>query len=122
MKIGEFSKRTATPASTIRYYEKIRLLPNANRVHGQRVYPDTFVDVVDIINEAKKAGFSLEEIRTLIREVSDTDSSEKILQKKITEIENTIERYQNMKRVLIGAIEKKCLDDFASSLSVLKTS
>jgi DNA-binding transcriptional MerR regulator len=66
MKIGELAERTGIPASTIRYYEKEGLLPKAQRgANGYRVYQETALERLDLIQLGQKLGFSLDAIRTV---------------------------------------------------------
>ncbi|HVL65059.1 MAG TPA: MerR family transcriptional regulator [Actinomycetota bacterium] len=65
--IGEAAARAGVAPSALRYYESEGLLPPAERVSGRRVYPPGVVDRVALIQTAQAAGFSLAEIRSLIR-------------------------------------------------------
>jgi DNA-binding transcriptional MerR regulator len=66
MKIGELAERTGIPASTIRYYEKEGLLPKAQRgANGYRVYQDSALERLDLIQLGQNLGFSLDAIRTV---------------------------------------------------------
>jgi DNA-binding transcriptional MerR regulator len=67
MKIGELADRTGIPASTIRYYEKEGLLPRAQRgANGYRVYEDTALERLELIQLGQNLGFSLDAIRTVV--------------------------------------------------------
>lgn len=67
MKIGELAKRSGLATSRIRFYEKVGLLKTVDRrLNGYRTYPPEAVTILDLIATAQKAGFSLEEIRTLL--------------------------------------------------------
>lgn len=67
MKIGELSERTGLTASRIRFYERIGLLKTVQREpNGYRTYPDETVFVLDLVANAQKAGFSLDEISSLM--------------------------------------------------------
>jgi len=50
--------------STLRYYERIRLLSAARRVGGPRRYDDYALNQVELITYAKRAGFTLARIRS----------------------------------------------------------
>jgi MerR family mercuric resistance operon transcriptional regulator len=53
---------------TIRYYERIRMLPRPPRTpSGRRVYGSGDLRMLAFIRRARELGFSLEEIRALIR-------------------------------------------------------
>ena len=67
MKIGELSERTGLTPSRIRFYERIGLLKTVQRQsNGYRTYPDEALLVLDLVATAQKAGFSLDEIGTLL--------------------------------------------------------
>jgi DNA-binding transcriptional MerR regulator len=64
--IGEVARRTNVRASAIRYYERVGLLPEPVRVHGRRRYEQEVIGHLALINGAKRAGFTLREIRLLL--------------------------------------------------------
>lgn len=67
MKIGELARRTGLTASRIRFYESLGLLPMVDRMpNGYRRYPKDAQLVLELIDTAQQAGFSLDEIRTLL--------------------------------------------------------
>lgn len=67
MKIGELAQRTGLAPSRIRFYERIGLLQAAERqANGYRRYPADAVLVLQLIATAQRAGFSLDELRTLL--------------------------------------------------------
>jgi DNA-binding transcriptional MerR regulator len=67
MNIGELAKRTGLTNSRIRFYESAGLLKTVDRrPNGYRTYPPEAELVLELIATAQKAGFSLDEIRTLI--------------------------------------------------------
>jgi MerR family transcriptional regulator, mercuric resistance operon regulatory protein len=66
--IGELSGMTGVNIETIRYYERIKMLPAPRRSgNGRRVYGPTDVRALAFIRRARELGFSLEEIRALLR-------------------------------------------------------
>jgi MerR family mercuric resistance operon transcriptional regulator len=66
--IGELSGMTGVNIETIRYYERIKMLPTPRRsANGRRVYGPTDVRALAFIRRARELGFSLEEIRALLR-------------------------------------------------------
>jgi MerR family transcriptional regulator, redox-sensitive transcriptional activator SoxR len=64
--IGQVARRAGLNVSAIRYYEAERLLPQAPRVSGQRRYSEDTLDRLGVIDVAKRAGFSLDDIRVLL--------------------------------------------------------
>src|SRR5262245_34736779 len=68
LSIGEVARRSGLKPSAIRYYEQIGLLPAPFRSGGRRLYRDSILDRLSILNFAKHAGFSLREVRALLAE------------------------------------------------------
>lgn len=67
MKIGELAGRTGLAASRIRFYERIGLLKAVERqANGYRSYPADAVLTLQLITAGQRAGFSLDELRTLL--------------------------------------------------------
>jgi DNA-binding transcriptional MerR regulator len=66
MTIGELALKTGVAASTIRYWERIQVLPAPARVSGQRRYPDDSIHRLAVLRLAQACGFRLEEMRHLL--------------------------------------------------------
>ena len=65
--IGDISKQLGLSADTLRYYEKISLLPNVSRnASGIRQYDDKDISRLKFIKRAQRMNFSLKEIRNLL--------------------------------------------------------
>jgi DNA-binding transcriptional MerR regulator len=65
--IGQLSKLTMCKVPTIRYYENIEILPQANRSLGnQRRYNKKHLQRLQFIRHSRTLGFSLEEVKQLI--------------------------------------------------------
>lgn len=65
--IGELGSRAGLNPSAIRYYERLGLLPQAQRVGGKRRYDHTALTRLAVIDVAQRAGFTLAETRTLLQ-------------------------------------------------------
>ena len=66
--IGELSELTTVNIETIRYYERIKVLPAPPRTSGgRRVYDANHLRILAFIRRSRELGFSLDEIRALIR-------------------------------------------------------
>lgn len=67
MKIGEVAERSGCHPETVRYYERIGLLPAPPRTAGgYRDYRPADADRLRFISRGRELGFSLEEIRSLL--------------------------------------------------------
>lgn len=66
--IGVLSRKTGCHIETIRYYERIGLLSKPPRTEGgHRLYDKEQLKRLVFIRRSRKLGFSLEEIRTLLK-------------------------------------------------------
>lgn len=89
MKIGELAKIVGTNVETIRYYERIGLLENPDRTaSGYRNYNANAVAQLRFIQGAQQLGFSLTEIRGLVKRAINADLAQKIanLNQKLKEL------------------------------------
>jgi len=67
MPIGELSRRVGVNIETIRYYEKIKMLPAPGRTAGgHRVYGPQQARILAFIRRGRELGFALDEIRALL--------------------------------------------------------
>ena len=67
MKIGELAERAGIAASAIRYYEQQGLLPKAVRgVNGYRVYSESALERLHLIQIGQNLGFSLQAIHGVL--------------------------------------------------------
>jgi Cu(I)-responsive transcriptional regulator len=65
--IGDMSKATATKIETIRYYEKIGLLPEpARTTSNYRDYGHGELGRLSFIRRARDLGFSLDQVRAML--------------------------------------------------------
>ena len=65
--IGELSRRTGVHIETIRYYERIDMMPKPSRTaSGRRVYGELESRTLTFIRRARELGFTLDEIRALL--------------------------------------------------------
>jgi DNA-binding transcriptional MerR regulator len=109
MRIGELAERSGLTASRIRFYEASGLINAVERnANGYREYTTDAVVTLDIITGAQKAGFSLQEIRSLLPTKLGTWQEDKlldVLKNKVADIEALRERLADSKAQLLGIIE-----------------
>ncbi len=67
MYIGEVSKITGASVKAIRLYHEMGLLPNLKRAGKYRVFSEDEVRLIKVIKQAQAAGFTLSEIKAIIR-------------------------------------------------------
>jgi MerR family redox-sensitive transcriptional activator SoxR len=110
--IGQVAGRAGLNVSAIRYYEAEGLLPEALRVGGRRRYTEDVFARLGVIDVAKRAGFSLDDIRTLL-DASDAGepahaSLQELAGRKLPEIDELIERAEAVRRWLEAASACGC--------------
>ncbi len=72
LKIGDVSKQTGVKIETIRYYERIGVVPEAFRsAGGSRLYDEAMVRRLAFVKRSRELGFSLDEIRAMLRLVDE---------------------------------------------------
>ena len=64
--IGQLAQRTGANIETIRYYERIGLLPVALRQGRYRSYESTDVGRLGFVRRSRELGFSIKEVRALL--------------------------------------------------------
>jgi MerR family redox-sensitive transcriptional activator SoxR len=109
--IGKLAAAGGVNASAVRYYERRGLMPEPERLSGQRRYGPDAIARLRTIRAAQQAGLSLEEIALLLAGAEDGDSAETLralAERKLPEIEALIERAETMKRWLELAAACRC--------------
>lgn len=74
LKIGDLARATDTKTETIRFYEKIGLLPPPARTEGNyRAYTAAHLGRLSFVRRARDLGFSLDQVRDLLSLADDCD-------------------------------------------------
>ena len=113
MTIGEVARRSDVRPSALRYYESVGILPAPERVNGRRRYEGGVLEVLAVVRFARRAGFSIAEIRTFLHGFPEgTPPSERWrwpAHQKLPEIEALIERGLDTKRLLERGLTYECV-------------
>ncbi len=109
--IGQLAKNADTGIETIRFYERRGLMPDPPRApSGYRRYPEHFTNRLRFIQRAKKLGFTLDEIITLLQ-LQDGGGKraevKTVAKEKLLEIDERIDGLQRM-RVTLAELESQC--------------
>jgi MerR family transcriptional regulator, redox-sensitive transcriptional activator SoxR len=113
MKIGEVARLAGIQPSAIRYYERIGLLRPAHRASGRRQYEPSVVDQLTLIQLGVRLGFSLDDLRELLRS---TDykrlptAARRLAERKIVEIDHLMDGAARIRRLLSEALQCGCLE------------
>ncbi|MFI8747493.1 helix-turn-helix domain-containing protein [Pseudomonas sp. NPDC077186] len=100
MDIAEVVKRSGLPASTLRFYEEKGLLQVLNRQGERRRFGPQILDQLALISLGQSAGFSLEEIRSMLTGNGAPNIDRQALLAKADEIDASIKRLRAMSRGL----------------------
>lgn len=101
MKISEVSKRYGISEDTLRYYERIGLLPSVNRKNGRREYTEEDCRWIEFIKCMREAGVQIEALVEYVKLFQKGDST--IEQRKrilIEQREKLISRMKDIQRAL----------------------
>src|SRR5262250_3626671 len=104
LSISQVARQICLRPSAIRYYEKIGLLPRAERLSGQRRYDASVLYRLAIIQRARQLGFTLSEIRHLFfgfRNVTRPSERWRTLsQRKLAELDHLMDGIRAVRGVL----------------------
>ena len=111
-RIGDLADRTDTKVETIRYYERIGILPAPDRTSGNhQSYGPEHLGRLSFIRRARDLGFSIEEVRHLLslsdqrnRSCSSVDA---IARKHLADVDRKIADLRALRREL-GSIIDRC--------------
>jgi MerR family mercuric resistance operon transcriptional regulator len=123
MKIGEAAAASGCHLETIRYYERVGLLTKAaRRSNGYREYRQEEVERLLFIARGRDLGFSLEEIRTLLRLSERKDMSceevDRLARQQLAEVQSRIRELQGMARELKRTIQS-CVGQSCGECAIL---
>ncbi len=109
--IGALAKKTDTKIETIRYYERIALLPAPRRTSGNyRIYGAEHLGRLSFIRRARDLGFSIEQVRELLSLADERSRScarvDAIARQHLAEVERKIADLNAMRRELSTVIDQ----------------
>lgn len=114
LSIREVACRSGVPASALRYYETIGLVPAPPRVSGRRQYDSCVLDRLVVISTARRAGFTLAEVRELLDGMTAGaavgESWRALAARKLPEVDGLIERLEVARGLLRGVAACECHD------------
>jgi MerR family mercuric resistance operon transcriptional regulator len=125
MKIGELAAATDCHFETIRYYEKVGLLPKPERTaSGYRAYRKGDIARVRFITRGRALGFSLDEIRSLLHLSESPDLScaevDTLARRHLAEVREKLAHLQRMEAELVATVER-CRGGQRATCAVLES-
>jgi DNA-binding transcriptional MerR regulator len=90
--------------ATLRHWEAVRLLEPPPRQGGKRLFPETVLARIAVIDLARRAGFRLEEVRQLLELGQQVDGPgagwRAVAPGKLAELDQTLAAVEAMRRLL----------------------
>lgn len=122
--IGKLSEATGVKVPTIRYYEQVGLMPEAERSAGnQRVYSHRMSERLSFIRHARDLGFPLEAIRELLSLSDRPDRScaaaDLIARRQLDEVNARIARLKALQEELQRMVDQ-CASDTIADCRVIE--
>ncbi len=107
--ISRLPKAAGIPATTVRYYERIRLVvPETRSTGNYRLYGDEALKKLMFIRAAQAIGFTLEDIKSLLSTESGKTptcgSVQKLIETRLADIEEKLKDLRHVRRVLKSAL------------------
>ena len=104
-RIGDVGKQLGLTADTLRYYEKMGLLPRINRTaSGIRLYNNKDISRLKFIQRAQKMDFTLAEIKDLLQMREDPQHARidvrELSHRKLADIENRLQDLTTLRNEL----------------------
>ena len=105
MRIGELARSVQTRVDTIRFYERVGLLPKPGRTASNyRSYSDVHAERLAFIRRCRRLGMSLDEIRELLTFCDEPNRKcgavNELVDRHIIEVESRIVELQKLAREL----------------------
>jgi len=103
--IGEVAKNAECQVQTIRYYEKIGVLPRPARTEGgHRQYTSDHLARLQFVRRSRELGFSLETVRRLLRladrQENNCSTVDSIASAHLAEVKQKLSRLRTLEREL----------------------
>ncbi len=120
--IGALSERTEVNVETIRYYERIGILPNPPRsAGGHRLYAKEHTQRLVFIRRSRQLGFSLDQVRELLGLSSGHMTCARvktITEQHIADIRRRVKDLKRLERVL-SELTSQCREDEMGECPIL---
>lgn len=105
LSIGEAAEVVGVATSALRHYDEIGLAVPATRVSGQRRYTEEDLTRLRVINQCRRAGFTLDEIASLLDAGAGWQS---LARRKREELEGRIDQLVRATRLIDAALACGC--------------
>jgi DNA-binding transcriptional MerR regulator len=110
--VSALADQTGLSPDTVRYYERVGLLPQpARSAAGYRLYDQTAIGRLQLIKSAQRAGLRLREIGELLQ-VADHGQcpcghTEDLLRRRLAEVRGELDRLRALEADLVRLLERQ---------------
>lgn len=111
--IGQLAKAVGVPTSTIRFYEREKLIaPDARTGSNYRTYSSRTCERLKFIRAAQATGFSLKDVREMLA-LTSTDEPPcrdvvALIQRRLDEVKQRLKELRRIDRTLSAALKTCC--------------
>jgi DNA-binding transcriptional MerR regulator len=109
MSIGEVARRSGTPITTLRFYERSGLIDPPPRAGGQRRYEPSVLMRLMVIRFCRISGLSIDDIRTVVTDrTSNRRATKQIVRQHIETIDRQLAQLELSRRMMTAALDCVC--------------
>lgn len=109
MPIGELSRQTGCHIETIRYYERIGLLPKPARRGCYRTYASADIARLGFVCRSRELGFTIKEVQALlsleVEGVTSCAAARSLAATHLQDVRDRIDDLRRMEQVLASAVQ-----------------
>ncbi len=109
---GTLAKKSGVNSETIRYYEKIGLMPNpARSMAGHRIYDQSHLKRLSFIRRTRELGFTLKEVRGLLELVDGGDyTCAEVRDRTIVHLSDVAQKVRDLRKMqrILKTMVSKC--------------
>ena len=104
--IGELAAAAGVPTSTIRYYERARLLkPSARSPSNYRLYSVDDLERLRFIRAAQATGFTLDDVVKLLRPAP-CGSVQRLIEERLDQVGSRLKELRHLQKLLRAALDE----------------
>jgi MerR family mercuric resistance operon transcriptional regulator len=124
--IGQLARAAGVPTTTLRYYERAGLVRPTTRAENQyRLYTAQTLQIIRFIRAAQAAGFTLDDVRTLLALLSGNmalcKEVQPLIAKRLTEVSQRLKDMRQVQRLLQSFLAKCHAQDQDALCHVVET-
>lgn len=111
VRIGDLAAQAGVTPDTLRYYERLGLLPPPRRTRtGYRLYDGAIAERIGFIHKAQALGLTLEKVRDVLK-VAESESPpcehvRALLSRRLKEVQTRIAELESLQRSLARALAR----------------